>query len=192
MSIFNNNIFILRMDDRFYFPHIIEDYENELEEELSKTFKEKGHSKFLSEGARFLKKIDQNINKNCANEIKNFRKYFYIDPKRDFKVYPIGDLKEESVENVYRELERCTERYDIVINDIHEILQFATEFYELQFRTCRFNCLRVLNVRKMPEIKTCLRRCHFFTNAYMDIAIEDALMVILGDKFNFIENASKL
>ena len=166
----------------------MDDYLVQLDSDLSKQLKSKaGSSIFLIEASKLLRKIDINIEKKCADEIKNFKNIFYKDAKRDNKVFPI-QKNDPFAEKVYRDLERCSERYEILEGDINEMIQFAVDFYDLQFKLCRFNCLkRMNNLAETPKIKTCLRRCYFYSYEYIDRAMEDALQIFISDKSTQIE-----
>jgi len=173
-------------------PMAIEEYEKNLEEELSKQFKNKiGQSVFILEAVKFLKCIDLNIDAKCANEIKNFRAHFKLDSERDEKVFPREGM-ESSADKAYRELEQCTERFKILEANVNEIVQFSSDFYDYQYHLCRFNCLKKLRLNKMPKIQTCLRRCYFYTYEYIDRAIEDALQIYIADKNTLLDDEFKI
>lgn len=177
------------MEDRYDLEKCMDDYEIELDEDLSKQLKSKaGSSVFLVEASNLLRKLDINVEKKCADEIQNFKKNFYIDGKRDNNVFP-KQKNDPFAEKMYRDLERCTERYEILEADINEMIQFAVDFYDLQFKVCRFNCLSKMHqLNEIPKVKTCLRRCYFYTYEYIDRAMEDALQIFLSDKSNQLED----
>jgi len=175
-------------EDIYDLEKCIEDYEIELDQELSKKFKSKaGSSVFLVEASNLLRKLDINVENKCAEEIKNFRKNFFIDANNDNKVYT--KLKNDSfAEKIYRDLEQCNERYEILEADINEMIQFAVDFYDFQYKICRFNCLNKRGkLNKIPKVKTCMRRCYFYTYEYIDRAMEDALQIFLSDKSTMLE-----
>lgn len=179
------------MDENINCEEEMEKYEKELHKDMEKTFKKKNrHSRFINGAAMFISNMDYDVEIKCKDQIKKYRENVYIDPERDNNVYPI-EGKEEVAKQAYRDLEKCTEIFDYMKSDINEIIDFASNFFYFQKDLCRHKCLENMTPNKIPKRKTCLRRCEFYSQQYINTAIEDSLQIFLADKIKYYNEIHK-
>ena len=180
------------MNKKLNLTKLIDQYELDVLNEAAEKYKTiPVNNNFVRNSNNFFYILDQTANLKCINIIRDVRSTFYLDSERLNNVYPINN-KEKEAEEVYRNMERCFEPYEMIKSEVNETIRQALNFYYSQSELCRFNCLRQLSAKNFFNVKVCLRRCIFYTADFMNKGIEDALEEYLDEKIDDFMSHEKL